>query len=88
MTLSRDEAAAAGQWTVGADAVVARDWSGESVLMPDGRLHAVSGPGLVAGRAVCLVPVALLDPLDWRWPDDGTEEWPLCWICLALTCHL
>ena len=53
--------------------------------MPSGRLHAVSGAGLVLGRAVCLAPVTLLDPLDWRWPDDGDEEWPLCWICLALT---
>ena len=29
--------------------------------------------------------MTLLDPRDWRWPDDGNEEWPLCWICLALT---
>jgi len=42
-------------------------------------------PGLIGGRALCLAPVTLLDPLDWRWPDDGEEEWPLCWICLALT---
>jgi hypothetical protein len=28
--------------------------------------------------------VTLLDPRDWRWPDDGDEDWPLCWICLAL----
>lgn len=86
MSIMREDAAAAGHWTVGADAVVARDWSGEPVLMPDGRLHAVGDEGLLAGRALCLEPVALLDPVDWRWPDDGTEEWPLCWICLALTC--
>jgi hypothetical protein len=53
--------------------------------MPAGRLHAVSGDGLVAGRAVCLAPVTLLDPIDWAWPDDGDREWPLCWSCLALT---
>jgi hypothetical protein len=29
--------------------------------------------------------VTLLDPRDWRWLDDGDEDWPLCWICLALT---
>jgi hypothetical protein len=29
--------------------------------------------------------VTLLDPRDWRWPDDGDEEWPLCRTCLALT---
>jgi hypothetical protein len=29
--------------------------------------------------------VTLLDPRDWRWPDDGDEEWPLCGICLTLT---
>jgi hypothetical protein len=73
-------------WTVGADVVEQRSWSGEWVLMPAGRLHAVSGAGLIAGRALCLAPVTLLDPADWRWPDDGSAEWPLCWICLALTC--
>jgi hypothetical protein len=74
------------QWTVGADAIQPRPWSGEWVDMPTGRLHAVSGNGLVAGRGLCLAPVTLLDPIDWTWPDDGGPEWPLCWICLALTC--
>ncbi|HEX2075380.1 MAG TPA: hypothetical protein VHF92_16470 [Geodermatophilus sp.] len=73
-------------WTVGADAVAPRPWGQEWVDLPAGRLHAVSGHGLVAGRAVCLAPVMLLDPADWTWPDDGDQEWPLCWICLALTC--
>lgn len=72
-------------WTVGADAVEPHAWSDESVDMPTGRLHAVGGAGLILGRAVCLVPVVLLDPADWKWPDDGDAEWPLCWICLALT---
>jgi hypothetical protein len=72
-------------WTVGTDRMAPRDWSGEVVEMPSGRLHAVSDPGLIVGRALCLAPVILLDPRDWRWPDDGDEEWPLCRICLALT---
>ncbi|MGY1771695.1 hypothetical protein [Blastococcus sp. SYSU D00813] len=84
MTTSRGEAHA-GLWTVGADGVGWRDWSGESVRMPTGRLHAVTSDGLVEGRALCMAPVALLDPRDWAWPDDGADEWPLCWICLALT---
>ena len=41
-------------WTVGADRIAARDWSGEVVQMPSGRLHAVSADGLIAGRALCL----------------------------------
>jgi hypothetical protein len=39
---------------------------GEVVELPSGRLHAVSGAGLILGRAVCLAPVILLDPRDWR----------------------
>jgi hypothetical protein len=77
--------ARSGRWTVGADGIRAVPWSDELIDMPAGRLHAVSGTGLLTGRAVCLTPVTLLDPRDWRWPDDGDAEWPLCWICLALT---
>ena len=73
------------RWTVGTDRMAPRDWSGEVVQMPSGWLHAVSDPGLIAGRALCLAPVILLDPRDWRWPDDGDQEWPLCRICLELT---
>ncbi len=76
------------EWTVGADALQPRRWSAEWVDMPAGRLHAVSGPGLITGRAVCLAPVVLLDPVDWRWPDDGCEQWLPCWICVALTSRL
>jgi hypothetical protein len=86
MTLGSAGASGQEQWTVGADGIQPRPWSGESVDMPTGRLHAVSGNGLVAGRGLCLAPVTLLDPIDWTWPDDGGPEWPLCWICLALTC--
>ena len=41
-------------WTVGADRIAPRDWSGEVVQMPSDRLHAVSAPGLIVGRALCL----------------------------------
>jgi hypothetical protein len=61
-------------WTVGADHMAPRRWSGEVVEMPAGRLHAVSVAGLILGRALCLVPVTLLHPRDWRWPDDGDEN--------------
>jgi hypothetical protein len=36
--------------TVDADQMAARDWSGELVEMPSGRLHAVSDPGLIVAR--------------------------------------
>ncbi len=69
--------------TVGVDAEAPRSpWGGPA----PSRLHAVGDAGLVAGRALCLAPVTLLDPALWVWPDDGDEEWPLCWVCLALTC--
>ena len=73
------------RWTVGADGIGTRLWSGEPVQMPTGRLHAVDGVGLLQGRAVCRAPVVLLDPADWRWPGDGSDEWPLCPDCTALT---
>jgi hypothetical protein len=73
-------------WTAGADAVERRLRSGRWVAVPAGRLHAVSGRGLIDGRALCRAPVTLLDPADWTWPDDGDAERPLCWTCLALTC--
>lgn len=74
-----------GRWTVGADGIGTRLWSGEPVQMPTGRLHAVDGVGLLVGRAICRAPVVLLDPADWRWPDDASDEWPLCRTCAALT---
>jgi hypothetical protein len=73
-------------WTAGADLVEHRLRAGRRVAVPSGRLHAVSGQGLVDGRALCRAPVTLLDPADWTWPDDGDAERPLCWTCLALTC--
>lgn len=73
----------AGRWTVGVDVAAPRStWGGSS----PSRLHAVGDAGLVAGRALCLAPVTLLDPALWVWPDDGDEDSPLCWVCLALTC--
>jgi hypothetical protein len=74
------------RWTVGADELRSVHCSGESLHLPVGRLHAVSGNGLIAGRSVCLAPVTLLDPAEWSWPEDGDDaEASLCWICLALT---
>ena len=71
------------RWTVGVDAEAPRaPWGGTA----PSRLHAVGNAGLVAGRALCLAPVTLLDPALWAWPEDGDEEEPLCWVCLALTC--
>ena len=74
------------RWTAGADTVERRLRSGRWVAVPSGRLHAVSGRGLIDGRALCQAPVTLLDPAEWTWPDDGDAERPLCWTCLALTC--
>ncbi len=81
----RRPAASPGQdrWTVGVDVAAPNSpWGGPA----PSRLHAVGDAGLIAGRALCLAPVTLLDPALWVWPDDGDEEWPLCWVCLALTC--
>jgi|1186.fasta_scaffold110410_2 hypothetical protein len=75
-------------WTVGADALRSLNGDGESLHVPEGRLHAVSGAGLIVGRSVCLAPVSLLDPAQWSWPDDPADApvaAPLCWICRALT---
>jgi hypothetical protein len=90
VTTSNDEGAdghEGGQvrWNVGAYGLRTHLWSGEPVQMPTGRLHAVDPEGLLVGRAVCRAPVVLLDPVDWRWPDDGSDEWPLCRICQAMT---
>ena len=86
MTAGRGLAA---RWTVGAEALHAVASSGGFRHVPVGRLHAVSGDGLVAGRSVCLAAVALLDPAEWSWPEDPDEAddaaGTLCWICLALT---
>jgi hypothetical protein len=60
-------------------------WERKLVDMPRGRLHAVAGAGLISGRAVCGAPVTLLDPRDWRWPEDVYEATTLCPQCLALT---
>jgi hypothetical protein len=71
------------RWTVGVDVAAPHSpWGGTA----PSRLHAVGDAGLVAGRALCLAPVTLLDPALWVWPDDGDEDSPLCWVCLALTC--
>ena len=79
----RPAAQGEGRWTVGVDVAAPRSpWGGTA----PSRLHAVGGAGLIAGRAVCLAPVTLLDPALWMWPDDGDEESPVCWVCLALTC--
>jgi hypothetical protein len=75
------------RWTAGADAVHPHPAGRGFGEVPSGRMHAVSDAGLIAGRALCLAPVQLLDPAVWRWPDDADETWPLCWTCLALT-HL
>lgn len=72
-------------WTVGADAAAPRPWCAGWAESPTVWLHAVGDEGLLHGRALCLAPVRLLDPADWRWPEDDDEGWPLCWICLALT---
>jgi hypothetical protein len=64
------------RWTAGADGVAPRRWSDEVIEMPSGRLHAVRGAGLFSGRAVCLAPVILLDPLDWHWPTTATRSGP------------
>jgi hypothetical protein len=71
------------RWTAGLDPAARVPGPGGGVR----RLHAVGGSGLLEGRALCLAPVSLLDPAHWRWPDDGDEQWPLCWICLAMTHH-
>jgi len=80
---ARWQSAERGPWIVGVDVEPPRPWSGDT---PTSRLHAIGGAGLVVGRALCLAPVTLLDPALWTWPDDGDEQWPLCWVCLALTC--
>ena len=77
--------AARHRWTAGLDAEQPHAADDGALRTPSARLHAVSDPGLVSGRALCLAPVRLLDPALWHWPDDADEQWPLCWTCLALT---
>jgi hypothetical protein len=98
MSLARvpgDNHAERERWIVGADSVIRRPRPAHTrpvgagrrspTSVPVGRLHAVGDAGLLAGRALCLAPVTLLDPAQWRWPDDADELRPLCWTCLALT---
>ena len=74
--------AAADRWTVGVDTEAPRSpWGGTS----PSRLHAVGDAGLVAGRALCLAPVTLLDPAVWTWSGDDEEDEQLCWVCLTMT---
>lgn len=48
---------------MGVDAEALRSrWGGTA----PSRLHAVGDAGMVAGRALCLAPVTLLDPALWR----------------------